>query len=116
MLSLTAILLVLSAIALETLSQFTARIYWENKDRYYLLIIAWCLYFGVISILVLLYDYNSLAISNAIWDGGSIITLSLVGYFYFGEPLGTGEIIGICLVIAGALTIGFTTKERDEFE
>ena len=110
----TLILLVIAAIALESLSQFMARLYWENKDRFYLMILAWVLYFGVVSILVLMYDYSKVAISNGLWDAGTIIALSLVGYFYFGEPLNWGEMSGLALVVIGALVIGFTTKEKGE--
>jgi small multidrug resistance pump len=110
----TLIGLVIASIILETLSQFVARIYYENKEKLYLAFIAWAIYLGVIFILVLMYDYSKIAIANALWDSGTIITISLVGYFYFGEPLSMGEIIGLCLVISGALVIGFTSKEKTE--
>lgn len=110
----TLIALIISAIALETLSQFMARLYYENKNKLYLAFIAWALYLGVVFTLVSMYDYSKIAIANSLWDSGTIITLSLVGWLYFGEPLSTGEIIGICLVIAGAIVIGISTKEKDE--
>lgn len=110
----TLVLLVIAAIMLESLSQFMARLYWENKDRFYLMLVAWGLYFGVVSILVMMYDYSKISIANSLWDAGTIITLSLVGYFYFGEPLNWGEISGLALVVIGALVIGFTTKEKGE--
>ena len=109
----TLVALVVSAIILETLSQFMARLYYENKSKLFLAFIGWALYLGVIFILVLMYDYSKIAIANALWDSGTIITLSLVGWLYFGEPLNTGELIGISLVVAGALTIGFTTSEKN---
>jgi small multidrug resistance pump len=110
----TLIFLILSAIILESMSQFMARLYWENKRKLYLAFIGWALYLGVIFILVLMYDYSKIAIANALWDSGTIITLSLIGYFYFGEPLNIGEIAGIVLVIIGAITIGVSTKEKED--
>lgn len=112
MLSPTLIGLVVSAIILESLSQFMARLYYENKHKLFLAFIAWTLYLGVVFILVMMYDYSKIAIANALWDSGTIISLSLIGWLYFGEPLNTGEIIGMALVIAGAITIGVTTKEK----
>ena len=108
----TLIALVISAIILESLSQFMARLYYENKHKLFLAFIAWALYLGVVFILVLMYDYSKIAIANALWDSGTIITLSLIGWLYFGEPLNSGEMAGIGLVIAGAITIGLTTSEK----
>jgi len=109
-------ILIVVVILLETLSQFMVRMYYENKDKIYLAFIAWAIYLAIVFILTMLYDYSKFAIANALWDAGTIIAISLVGYFYFGEPLNIGEIIGICLVIAGALTIGISTKEKSEEE
>lgn len=109
----TLIALVIAIIILETLAQFMARMYYENKHKLFLAFIAWSLYLGVVFILVMMYDYSKLSIANALWDSGTIITLSLVGWLYFGEPLNTGEMVGMGLVIAGAITIGITTKEKD---
>ena len=114
MISPTLVALVISSIILETLSQFMARVFYENKSKLFLAFIAWALYLGVVFIIVTMYDYSKIAIANALWDSGTIITLSLVGYFYFGEPLSTGELIGLGLVIAGAITIGITTKEKKD--
>ena len=108
----TLIALVISAIILESLSQFMARLYYENKHKLFLAFIAWALYLGVVFVLVLMYDYSKIAIANALWDSGTIITLSLIGWLYFGEPLNSGEMAGIGLVIAGAITIGLTTSEK----
>lgn len=109
----TLVMLIISAIALETLSQFMARLYYENKHKLFLAFLAWALYLGVVFILVMMYDYSKIAIANALWDSGTIISLSLIGWLYFGEPLNIGEMVGIALVIAGAITIGSTTSEKN---
>jgi len=113
MIGLTLIGLVIAVVIMETLAQFMVRLYYENKHKLFLVFIAWLLYLGVIFILVMMYDYSKLSIANALWDSGTIITLSLVGWLYFGEPLNTGEMVGIALVIAGAITIGFTTEGKE---
>jgi len=115
MLSPTLIAIIIAVAILDTLAQFLVRIYYEHKTgKFYLVFLAWLMYLGTVFSLVLAYDYSKLAIANAVWDSITIIALALIGYFYFGEPLGTGEIVGIGLVIAGAITIGLTTKEKDE--
>ena len=110
----TLILLAISAIALETLSQFMARIYYENKEKLYLAFISWSLYLGVVFVLVSMYDYDKLGLINAIWDSGTIITLSLVGYLYFGETFNTGELVGLGLVVVGAITLGVSSNGKSE--
>jgi multidrug transporter EmrE-like cation transporter len=110
----TLVALVVSAIILESLSQFMARLYYENKHKLFLAFIAWALYLGVVFILVLMYDYSKIAVANALWDSGTILTLSLIGWLYFGEPLNIGEMAGMALVVAGAITIGFSTKEKNK--
>ncbi len=110
----TLIALVISAIILESLSQFMARLYYENKHKLFLAFIAWALYLGVVFTLVLMYDYGKLGIINSIWDAGTIITMALIGWLYFGEPLNKGEMIGIGLVIIGSIVIGITTEEKSK--
>jgi len=114
MISATLLILTIGVVIIDCIAQTIVRLYWENKDRFYLMLVTWAIYFGAISILVLMYDYSKIAIANALWDSGSIVCLSLIGYFYFGEPLNVGEIIGMSIVIIGSLVIGFTAGERAE--
>ncbi len=116
MLGPTLILLIISSIILESLSQFMARLYYENKHKLYLAFIAWALYLGVVFILVMMYDYSKIAIANSLWDSGTIITLSLIGWLYFGETLNYGELTGMGLVVIGAITIGLSTTEKSSDE
>lgn len=106
--------LIISVILLECSAQFLVRLYYENKTKIFLAFIAWGIYLGVVFILTLMYDYSKLAIANALWDSGTIIAMSLIGWLYFGEPLSVGEMVGMGLVIAGAVTIGITTSDKDE--
>jgi multidrug transporter EmrE-like cation transporter len=112
MISPTLVGLVIAIVILETLGQFMVKLYYENKNKVYLFFIAWLLYLGVISVLSLMYNYSKIAIANVLWNSGTTILMALVGWFYFGEPLGIGEIAGIILVITGSLTIGFSSKDK----
>jgi multidrug transporter EmrE-like cation transporter len=58
------------------------------------------------------YDYSNFAISNSLWNAGSIIATVLVGYYYFKEPLNKYEFAGISLVIAGGILIGAKSDDK----
>lgn len=98
-------------VVLETFSQLAARFYYDKSDnRTYLFVLACLLYVGVIFLLVKAYDFASFAIANALWDSGTILSMALLGWLYFGEVPTRGEIVGMSLVVAGALVIGFTSN------
>ena len=117
MIPLQLFLYISSIVVLETFSQLAARFYHDNSDnRTYLFVLACLLYVGVIFLLVKAYDFASFAIANALWDSGTILAMALLGWLYFGEVPSRGEIVGMSLVVAGALTIGFTSdggKKKD---
>ena len=70
------------------------------------------LYTLVLYLLVKTYDYSNFAISNAMWDSGTIIATTLVGYFWFNEHLNKYEYAGLGLVIAGAVLIGLKSDDK----
>jgi multidrug transporter EmrE-like cation transporter len=101
---------ILGIVLLETTSQFLARNYYDNRKRYQYFILSFFLYLPVLVLLVYSYNFASFAIANALWDSGTIIAMATLGWAYFGEKPARGEIIGMGLVIAGALTIGITSN------
>lgn len=112
-------LIILGIIIAETFSQTLAREYrgdlnkpfkWKNK--FYLIAGAFLLYALVLYLLVKTYDYSNFAISNAMWDSGTIIATTLVGYFWFNEHLNKYEYTGLGLVIAGAILIGLKSDDK----
>lgn len=108
---------ILGIVALETLSQFLARTYYDNQKKYYYFALAFLFYFPVLVLLVYSYDFASFAIANALWDSGTILAMATIGWAYFGETPSRGELAGMGLVVAGALTIGFTSdggKKKNE--
>lgn len=98
---------ILGIIILETTSQFMARTYYDHQKKYYYFILAFLFYFPVLVLLVYSYNFASFAIANALWDSGTIIAMALLGWLYFGEKPTVAETVGMSLVVAGALTLGF---------
>jgi multidrug transporter EmrE-like cation transporter len=60
-------------------------------------------YVAICFILYNLYSYENMAIINAWWNIITSITITLSGVFLFGEKLKHADIIGIIMVIIGAL-------------
>jgi small multidrug resistance pump len=46
-----------------------------------------------------------LGVSYAIWSGVGIVALSLIGVFVYRQTLGTAELIGTGLILAGVLVL-----------
>jgi multidrug transporter EmrE-like cation transporter len=107
---------ILGIVILETFSQFLARIYYDKRKQYYYFALAFIIYFPVLILLVYSYNFASFAIANALWDSGTIISMAFISWLYFGESLKQGEIIGLSLVVSGALVIGFTSDGGKKIE
>lgn len=91
----------------ETASQFCVKQYYDNQNKWPLFLIAWLLYALVLFFLYKSYSYTNFALTNALWDSGTIIAMALVGYFYYKDKFNTGEIVGMTLVITGAILLGY---------
>ena len=97
---------ILGIVILETGSQFLARTYYDYQKRYYYFVLAFLFYLPVLVLLVYSYNFASFAIANALWDSGTIIFMATLGWLYFGEQPTTAELIGMGLVVSGAITLG----------
>ena len=97
---------VLGIVVLETCSQFLARTYYDYQKRYYYFFLAFLFYLPVLILLVYSYNFASFAIANALWDSGTIIFMAVVGWLYFGDKPTNVELVGMGLVVSGALTLG----------
>jgi drug/metabolite transporter (DMT)-like permease len=42
---------------------------------------------------------------NVLWSALSVISILLVGYFYWGDDINYMEIIGVILVISGSILV-----------
>ena len=54
--------------------------------------------------------YVPVGIAYAIWSGLGIVLISLVGYFAFGQKLDLAAMIGLGLIIAGAVVLNAFSK------
>lgn len=46
----------------------------------------------------------------ASWSGLGIVLVAAVGYFYYNEPLNTGTVLGMLLIIAGVIMMNLYSK------
>ncbi|MFN8769380.1 MAG: DMT family transporter [Neisseriaceae bacterium] len=49
-------------------------------------------------------------IAYAIWSGVGIVLITIIGYFYYKQPIDMPAIIGIGLIVAGVVIINFFSK------
>ena len=102
----TVFVYIFGIVLVETASQFCVKQYHGNTDKWPLFLIAWALYAPVLYFLYRSYNYTDFALTNALWDSGTIIAMATVGYFYYKERFNNGEIAGMVLVVAGAVLLG----------
>lgn len=50
------------------------------------------------------------SVAYAIWSGMGIILITIIGFFYFGEPVSGLKIFAILLIVAGVVILNFTGK------
>lgn len=112
--------IIIGIVIIECLSQtFTRKFYDFNKSdqdtdgtkNFWLMVFAFGFYAIVLYLLLKAYDYSDFAITNAFWDSGTIVGTALVGYFYFGEKFKWQELMGLGLVIAGAVLLGAYSED-----
>ena len=106
--------IIVGIVILETLSQFLTRKFFDSgKDegKLWYMFLSFILYAPVLFLLLKTYDYSQFAISNAFWDSGTIISTSLVGFFVFKETFIWQELLGLGLVVAGAILLGVYSED-----
>jgi multidrug transporter EmrE-like cation transporter len=60
-------------------------------------------YFIVIVLLYMSYEYKGVGYVNVLWSGLTTFFMICIGYFYFGERLSKMEWIGASLILLGIL-------------
>lgn len=98
----------------ETASQFCVRKYYDDQNNWPLFLIAWLLYALVLYFLYKSYSYTNFALTNALWDSGTILAMATIGYFYFKEKFTTGEIVGMVFVVSGAIMLGYFGEATED--
>ena len=106
--------IIIGIVVLETTSQYLARKFYESGkeiSKFWYMILAFLIYIPILYLLVKTYDYSQFAISNAFWDSGTIIGTTLVGYFVFNETFVWQELLGLGLVVLGAVLLGIYSED-----
>ena len=91
-------------ILLETVAQYHIK---KSKlsNNIYLIFIAVILYATICLLLRMCYSYTSMGMTNFIWSVMSIVTVMVVGYFFFNETITHNDAIGIVFCMIGLYLI-----------
>ena len=98
--------LIFGLVTLETLGQYLARKYKDNKDKLWMFIISVFCYIGIVYTLVKTYDFENIGFVNALWSSVALVVIALLGYFVFDEKFNNQEYVAIALVLAGTILLG----------
>jgi small multidrug resistance pump len=55
-------------------------------------------------------EFNSIGFVYAIWSGVGIVLISLLGVFFFNNTVDISGILGLSLIIAGAIILNLFSK------
>ena len=97
---LIVILIILEAFAMSTIEHSA-----NNNNNYYILGILSYMLVGFLLYKILI--YRNLATTNALWNVVSIVLVTFIGVYYFGEPLNIYSKIGIVLAILSIIFMEF---------
>lgn len=98
--------LIFGLVTLETLGQYLARKYKDNKDKLWMFVISVFCYIGIVYTLVKTYDFENIGFVNALWSSVALVVIALLGYFVFDEKFNNQEYVAIALVLTGTLLLG----------
>ena len=97
--------LIFGLVTLETLGQFLARKYHDNRNELWLFIVSVFCYITISYTLVKTYELENIGFVNAIWSGTALITVALVGNLFFDETFNNQEYIGLGLIFTGTVVL-----------
>ena len=98
--------LIFGLVSLETLGQFLARKYYDNKEKLWMFIISVFCYITIAYVLVKTYELENVGFVNALWSGITLIAVAMLGYFVFDESFTTQEYFAIALIFSGTVLLG----------
>ena len=98
--------LIFGLVALESIGQYLARKYVDNKDKLWMFIIAVICYLLIVYTLTKTYNYENIGFVNALWSGLTLVVVAMIGYFFFDESFNNQEYVGIGLILAGTILLG----------
>lgn len=97
------LILLLLVISAETGAQFFLEKSTQNKtQRNIFLALGLASYMAVGYVYYLILNHGSkLAIANSLWNAGTAVTVSIIGYLFFKQGLNMKQALGIGLVVSG---------------
>lgn len=98
--------LIFGLVALETLGQYLSRKYTDNKNKLWLFVAAVLCYILIVYTLTKTYDYENIGFVNALWSGLALVTVAMVGYFFFDETFNNQEYVAFGLILSGTILLG----------
>jgi len=98
--------LIFGLVALETLGQYLSRKYTDNKDKLWMIMVAVVCYLGIVYILTQTYGFENIGIVNALWSGLALVSVAIVGYFFFEERFSNQDYVAIGLILTGTILLG----------
>jgi len=54
------------------------------------------------------------SIAYAVWSGVGLVLITLGGFFFNGDKLTWGLVLGVALILAGVMVLNLTTQRRNE--
>ena len=98
--------LIFGLVALESLAQYLSRKYTENRDKLWMFVVAVICYLLIVYTLTKTYDYENIGFVNALWSGLALVSVAMIGYFFFEERFNNQEYAAIGLILAGTILLG----------
>ncbi|XWV26910.1 hypothetical protein QJ857_gp0140 [Tupanvirus soda lake] len=101
----TIIIIVLILLSIIEIFVFVSLKQYNETKRNFYFISAIIFYVLIAYLLVYSFNYEHMAIVNAFWNGISIISISLIGYYFFQEALTINEITAMILVVIAIIIV-----------
>jgi multidrug transporter EmrE-like cation transporter len=92
----------------EIITWYSLKKRYLERDNFYLFVY-YGMFLTIATLLLLTAKYESIAITNIMWNIASTILVLMLGYFIFKEHITRYQYIGICL---GLLSIVFLTINK----
>ena len=82
----------------------------NNFSRVLPTVIMACCYLGSFFLLTFVIKVIPLSIVYATWSGLGVFTVSILGYFLFGQGLSWQIIFGLCLIVIGVIIVNISSS------
>ena len=100
------IALVLTLVFLESVGQFLARKYKDNKEKLWMFVLPVFCYIAIVYVLVKTYELENIGFVNALWSGLTLLVVAAMGKFYFEETFSTQDYVAIGFIFIGTILLG----------